>query len=145
MNKQIGFTLLELMIVVAIIGILSAVAIPSYQESVKKSKRAEAQAALTSFAGAMERHMTENDSYKGAASGGADTGSPSIYSASVPVEGVTVNYNLTIDAATASTYTLKATRTGSMSSDNCGDFTITNTGVKNIENNTGGYTKNDCW
>jgi len=57
-GNQKGVTLMELMIVVAIIGIIAAVAYPSYQEFVMKSRRADAQAALVSFAGAMERHFT---------------------------------------------------------------------------------------
>ncbi len=58
-----GFTLMELMIVVAVIGILSAIAIPSYQESVRKGKRAEGRAALTDLMLQQERFMTQSNSY----------------------------------------------------------------------------------
>lgn len=58
-----GFTLMELMIVVAIIGILAAVAFPSYQDSVRKGKRAEGRVALTELLQQQERYMTQTNSY----------------------------------------------------------------------------------
>ena len=54
-----GFTLIELMIAVAIVGILAGIAYPSYQDSVRKSRRADAQGALLGFANAMERYFTQ--------------------------------------------------------------------------------------
>jgi len=144
-HKQIGFTLIELMVVVAIIGILAAIAYPSYTEQIRKSKRADAQGALLALGNAMERHFTANGNYLGAATGGADTGAPAaaIYASQVPVEGGTAYYNLTISAATATTYTLQAAAVGSMATDaKCGNLTLTSTGVRG---KTGSEALDYCW
>jgi len=63
-NRQKGFTLIELMIVVAIIGILAAVAVPAYGKYVTKSRRVDAQVTLQAVAQQMERCRTQNFSYK---------------------------------------------------------------------------------
>ncbi len=109
-----GFTLIELMITVAIIAILASIALPAYQDSVTKARRTDAQGALLGLANAMERHFISNSSFQGAAGtqgSPTDTGSPWIFSSTSPVDGGTAAYNLTI-AATASIYTLTATPTG---------------------------------
>jgi len=59
-----GFTLLELMITVAVIGILAAVAYPSYQEYVRKAKRAEGRVAILQLMQQQERYMTQYNTYK---------------------------------------------------------------------------------
>lgn len=68
-----GFTLIELMITVAIVGILASVAYPSYRSSVLKGKRAEGRAALLDLAQQQERYMTQNGSYLAFANGAANT------------------------------------------------------------------------
>ena len=145
--KQIqpGFTLMELMITVAIIGILASIAYPSYQDSVMKSRRADAKGALLGFENAMERYFTEHNTYLGAGAGGADTGAPTIFSATSPVDGGTAYYDLTIDTATASTYTLHATRRGAQFNDKCGTLTLTHRNEKGIINAASGVTAPDCW
>ncbi|ALP51802.1 hypothetical protein Tel_00855 [Candidatus Tenderia electrophaga] len=62
-RQATGFTLIELMIVVAIIGILAAIAYPAYQDQVRKGKRAEGQAALLDMMAKQERFYTDNNSY----------------------------------------------------------------------------------
>lgn len=134
MTNQRGFTLIELMIVVAVVSILAAIAVPSYQDSVQKSRRADAQAALQQFRQAMERYYTKNNfSYLGAAAGGNDTGAPdatTFRSTTSPLEGGQPYYNLTIEQATANTYRLQAAPIGSQANDPCGTLRLNNTGLR---------------
>lgn len=120
-----GFTLIELMIVVAILGIIAAIALPSYQNSVTKSRRADAQGALTSLANAMERYYTTNNTYVGASLG---AGAGDIFPNQAPLDGATKFYNLTVSNLTASGYTLLATPIGAQA-DN-GKLRVTSTGVR---------------
>jgi type IV pilus assembly protein PilE len=143
-QTQRGFTLIELMITVAIVGILASIAYPSYQSSVMKSRRADAQGALLGFENAMERYFTVKNKYTGAGVGGADTGAPDpiIYT----ISSETANfYTVTISAATDSTYTLNATPTGAQTNDECGTLTLTHTGVKDVSGADSGVTAADCW
>ncbi|MDP1664345.1 MAG: type IV pilin protein [Methylobacter sp.] len=142
MNKQKAFTLIELMIAVAIVGILAGIAYPSYQNSVMTSRRADAKGALLGFANAMERHFTETNSYLGAGTAGGNTGSPTIFSTTSPVDGGTPYYNLTINAATAGSYTLNAAPTGAQANDQCGTLSLTQTGVRGIST---ALSVTDCW
>ena len=140
MRKTQGFTLIELMIVVAIIGILAAIAYPSYQEQVRASRRGDCAGALAGLANAMERYFTTSNTYVGAAVGAAG-----IYSNQCPVDGGDATYNLQIAAQTASTYTIQAVPTGAQADDKCGTLTLTNTGVKGISGADAGLTWQDCW
>lgn len=72
-RSSAGFTLIEVMIAVAIVGILAAVAYPSYIDSVRKGKRAEARAALMNLLQQQERYFTQNNSYETFAVGAAGT------------------------------------------------------------------------
>jgi len=132
LGRQRGFTLIELMITVAIIGVLAAVAYPSYSEYVAKSRRAEAQALLMQSAQWMERFYAENYSYSANTAGVAvndATMFPARYSQS-PASG-TAAYTIGV-AFTATTFTVTATRTGTMAADKCGNFQITHTGVRQL-------------
>ncbi len=149
MRQQTAFTLIELMVVVAIVGILAGIAYPSYQESVMKSRRSDAKGVLLSLANTMERHFTEVNSYCDAAAGGTavancasaveDTGSPSIFA--IPADTASY-YAVTISAAAPNSYTLSAAPTGVQSGDKCGTLTLTHTGVKN---NSAGLSLTECW
>lgn len=140
-----GFTLIELMIVIVIVGILASIAIPAYQNSVKKSRRGTAQGDLMSFAQAMERHFTTNGTYAGAAAGGGNTGSPTIFSTTSPSgSGGTAYYNLRIMAADASTFTLRAIPINGQAGD--GIMELDNTGARRWDEDNGGSfggTEND--
>lgn len=133
-----GFTLIELMIVVAVVAILAAVALPSYRESVARGNRAEARAALLQAAQWMERHYTENNNYAEFVNGDAVTTADVPNSMTkTPTDG-TARYNLemTLDPEKPQIFMLKMVRTGSQVSDRCGDFTLNHLGVKSLEADT---------
>jgi len=89
------------MVVVAIIGILSAIAYPSYQEHIRTTKEAEAKIALVSFASAMSQYYFDGMTYAGATT--------SIFTNQVPVDGGTKTYTLSIvGIPTIKTFKLKA-------------------------------------
>lgn len=145
MKKQTGFNLIELMIVVAVIGIIVGVAYPGYQEQVRKSRRADCAGALTSLGSSMERFFTVNSTYLGAGAAGGNTGTPTIFSTTCPIDGGAATYNLTIQAATASTYTVQAAPVGRQTADKCGTLTLTNTGLKGVSGAKAGVTWDECW
>lgn len=127
-RKMQGFTLMELMIVVAVVAIIATIAYPSYQSSVDKARRADGKGALEGLAQAMERHFTANNTYEGAAAGGADTGAPGIYPTQAPIDGNTKFYNLTIEDADGTSFTLRATPIGGQVGD--GLLEMDNTGAR---------------
>ena len=127
-----GFTLIELMIVVAIVAILASIAYPSYQEQVAKGRRADAKSVLLQSQQWLERFYSENYRYDRNAAGtdvNNNTLFPSKFSKS-PVEGAAV-YNITVTASQTN-YTLTAAPTASMTSDRCGSFVMFQTGRKTV-------------
>jgi type IV pilus assembly protein PilE len=147
-----GFTLLELMIAVVVAAVLATIAVPSYQSSVKKSRRADAKSALLGLANAMERHFTVNNTYLDAGTtdtngnGTGDTGAPTIFPATTPADASTANYNLTITTANATTYTLRAAPVGVQAGD--GNLELGQDGSRRWDkNNDGDFTDTgeDSW
>lgn len=122
-SRVVGFTLIELMVVVAVIAILSAIAYPSYTEYVLRSKRAQAKAEMVEYMQRAERMHTLNNSY--AAFKFSETGTQTINS---PRTG-TAAYQLTINPG-AQTYTITAVPQGGQAKDKCGTMTVNQAGQK---------------
>lgn len=139
MNKMKGFTLIELMVVVAIIGILAAIALPSYTKYVMQSRRTVAINAILDLASKETRFYTISNNYTGSLV--TDLG----YSADpMPVSDASNPfYKISVQAFTASTFTLQAVPQGSQANDtDCGTFTITQLGQKDI---SGTSSAASCW
>lgn len=132
-----GFTLIELMAVVVILAILAAIAIPSYTQYVQRANRNAAQQTLLEAAAYLQRCFTQRNDY--------DCALPASFTQS-PAAPAAAKYNIAISAgggAGSTTYTLTATRVGTMAGDECGDLTLTHAGVRGAVNNTRDAA--DCW
>ena len=114
LKRQRGFTLIELMVTVAIIAILAAIAFPSYQDSLRKSRRTDAKNALTQAMANMERYYTERNTYFTAAMCATTTNKPDICPGSCSGVGGTCtstekNYTIALfPAAASATFTIEA-------------------------------------
>lgn len=127
-QMQKGFTLVEIMIVVAIIGILASIAIPSYQDYVKRGKAAEASATLADLRIKMEQYYQDNRTYAGGPC--APTGGTKYF-----------DYDCSV-AGTASIYTLRATGKAAA---NMANFTYTVDQANTKSSTYDGVSKGACW
>ncbi len=105
-SNQRGFTLIELMITVAIIGILSAIAIPSYQDYVKRGRIVDAVSVLSSMQIGMEQHFQDRRTYDGACAAGSVVPAPASLN--------TAYFTFTCPTKNADEYSILATGTGAM-------------------------------
>jgi len=129
-RSQRGFTLIELMITLVVIGVLSAIAIPSYNEYVQRGHRSNGRTALVATQHWLERAATAQGQYPAALPSGL-----------VSVEGK--RYSLTyVVSANQDAYTLTATPVTAQYGDKCGGIVMTNTGAKSV---TGTLPASECW
>ncbi|HYE35761.1 type IV pilin protein [Methylocaldum sp.] len=134
-RKTRGFTLMELMIAVAVVGILAAVAFPGYQSQMIKTRRSDGKAALMNAAAKQEQFYLDNKTY-------ASTMTALGYSAN-PASSEEGYYQISITASSATAFTLQAAPQGSQGSDAvCGNLTLNNLGTKT---ESGSGTVDDCW
>jgi type IV pilus assembly protein PilE len=137
-SRTAGFTLIEVMVVVAIVSILAALVYPSYTSSVRRGDRAAARAALMEAQQYMERYYAANSRYSVASDG---TGSPSLPTRLQAIPTEAPKYDLTVSAVTLNSYTLTADPRSN--SETCGNLTLTNTGVKGRSGS--GPSIQECW
>jgi type IV pilus assembly protein PilE len=131
-RAQHGFTLIELMVAVAILAIIMAIAIPSYSNYVVRANRGEGKVAILQAAQALERCFTRHNAY--------NDGNCNV---TFPISSEEDWYRVTVER-TAATYTLTATPQGTQATRDgeCASFTVTHTGLRGI---TGSGTVQDCW
>ena len=136
-RRPFGFTLIELMIVVAVVAILAIIALPQYAEHVRKGKRSEAMQALGDLQLRQESWRADHPQYGAMADLFTDGGTA--------YNGGLKNYTVTIPASASTSYTILATRTGDMTNDpKCGNFRLRMAaGVVNKEISSGDA--NYCW
>ncbi len=132
-HRPHGVTLVELLIVVAILGILTAIAIPSYNSYIVRANRTAGTNALLDLANDMEQYYVRNNTYEGA----------TLENVGGPESTENGLYNMEISNLSATTYTLTAVPQKNQANDTeCGSFTYDQLGVKGI---TGSSTAKDCW
>jgi type IV pilus assembly protein PilE len=137
-----GFTLIELMITIAIVALLASIAIPSYSSFIARGKRADARGQLLQAAQYMQRFYAANDAFNTSRSGQAIADSMPTPLQRAPAEGVQV-YTLSINATSAA-YTLTMAPSGTMASDPCASFILNSAGVRSVSG-AATKTRDECW
>jgi type IV pilus assembly protein PilE len=134
-----GFSLVELMVTVAIVAVLAAIALPSYRRYVLQGKRTDAIKALAFYQQALERCYSQNFTYVNAGP------TPCTSAPGTATNTDNGDYQLTF-AINASNYTLTATAIGTQAPDTqCSVFTITQAGVQGAHDTSGNDQTQACW
>lgn len=136
-----GFTLIEMLITMSIIAIIAAIAIPSYQEQIRRTRRADARQELMRFATAQERFYTNCNRFALALNGATATCS-GLDAATATVNSSNGYYAISM-VSDGATYTLTATpRLAQVTDTGCGILTLTDAGLRG---STGTLPSADCW
>jgi type IV pilus assembly protein PilE len=132
-----GFTLIELMIAVAIVGILAAIAFPAYQSQVESTRRTTAQADLLELSQWMERRYSNGFDYRDTSVSPAVN--PTLPFTQSPRDGDTAFYTISFSGdVDRNAYVLQAAPTGGQIGDDCGTLTLDETGAKSAD-------EANCW
>jgi type IV pilus assembly protein PilE len=141
-RRGTGFTLIEVMIVVVVVSVLAAIALPSYQAYVQKGRRVDAKNAVLDIAAREEKYFATNNKYTIL---GTDLGFPVDSGIPVSANGASY-YDVTITQTPASDYIITATPTGSQVTDPCFSYSINALGVQsNGASGGGANTTPGCW
>lgn len=134
--NQHGFTLIELVIAIAIVGIIASIAIPSYTSYVTRANRVGATTELMVDAALIEKYYSANNTYD-------DATLANINAAAVSENDL---YNMSLSNLGARTFTITATAIGSQASDDvCDAFTLNQNGDKGAVNSSNGDSSSECW
>ena len=139
-NRRRGFTLIEMLITVAIVAIIAAVAMPAYSNQIRKSRRGDAKSALLDMAARLERYNTVNFVYTNSAIALGYVADPVVVPNPVP----NAYYQINITLGTGSTsYLLTAAPLSDQVNDSCKSFTLTDLGVQGLSGASSSVA--DCW
>jgi type IV pilus assembly protein PilE len=136
MNRTRGFSLIELMVVVVVIGLLSAIALPSYTRYVLRSHRSSAITGVLDVASRQARYYTTNNTY-----------TTSMTALGYPADPMPLTdssnryYDLSVASASATAFSIRAVPVNAQTKDTCGTYRISDLGVKSVDSGTLG----DCW
>ena len=145
--RQLGFTIIELMVVVVIVGILMAIALPSYRDHVIRSHRADGKSGISQCAVNQERNFTKNNSHA-AADVCAATSPDEYYNLTVVVFDQANDGTCTAGATNLDCFIITATPTTKDNQNedtDCASFTMTNMNQKTAKNSSNADTTDDCW
>lgn len=142
-GKQAGFSLIELMIVITIMALLATLAVTSYQNSIRKARRADAKTVLMETSLFLERNYTETNSYN-VLPGGSTLGNNQLPYPEAPIDGNSKFYDIQfLSGPTTHTFTIEAApKNAQLKDTQCAKLTLDETGSKDA---TGPGTVGECW